>query len=152
MEGERRAQQEKEEAQCEKEEAKQNTTLEEYPQYCHTYLSKPFSVQTDKSMSTGGTAMKTDGKCYPCKLCYWDNFLQVQQGYFKIIYSVFHPSLNTARRFFDPRLAVEYLCRKANLELVAGEDIKPDILSHAPQLRHRAYTTVLYAIEFLKLT
>src|SRR5436190_9985841 len=110
MEGEQRAQREKEEAQererkamegeqraqREKEEATQNTTLEEYLQYCHTYLSKPFSVQTDKSMSTRGTTTKTDDKCYPRKLCHWDDFIEVQQGYFNTIYNVFHPSPNTA--------------------------------------------------------
>ena len=90
------------------------------------YLLKPFSVQTDKSMSTGGTTTKTDDKCYPRKLCHWDDFIEVQQGYFNTIYNVFHPSPNTARQFFDPRLAVEYLRRKANPKLVASEeDIKP---------------------------
>src|SRR5438046_1507847 len=92
-------------------EATRETTLHEFLHYCHIYLSKPLSVQSDKSKSTGGGTTRTYGKYYPTKLRHWDDFLQSQQGYFNNICHVFQPSWQRAFRRFERRTYYEDLCK-----------------------------------------
>ncbi|CZT13612.1 uncharacterized protein RAG0_17113 [Rhynchosporium agropyri] len=61
----------------------QPTTIEEYLRACHTFLSKPLCIQTDKSLSTQGSITSTKNKPCPTLLKPWPNFPILQQRLFE---------------------------------------------------------------------
>jgi phage-related minor tail protein len=62
------------------------TTFEEYTRACHTLLSKPLRIQTDKSLSTQGSITSPKNKPCPTLLKPWTDFLVLQQQLFERIY------------------------------------------------------------------
>ncbi|KAG4430456.1 hypothetical protein IFR05_014064 [Cadophora sp. M221] len=85
-EDERRNRQEAESrAQIEEKKTKP-TTFEEYIRACHTFLSKPLRIQTDKSLSTQGSITSTKHKPCPTLLKPWTDFPVLQQQLFERIY------------------------------------------------------------------
>ncbi|PVH68342.1 hypothetical protein DL98DRAFT_554866 [Cadophora sp. DSE1049] len=69
-----RAEQERRRAE-EQEERTRRTTYEEYIRACHTLLSKPLRIQTDKSLSTQGSITSPKNKPCPTLLKPWRDFL-----------------------------------------------------------------------------
>ncbi|KAH8650353.1 hypothetical protein BGZ60DRAFT_421798 [Tricladium varicosporioides] len=62
------------------------TTFEEYLRACHTFLSKPLHIQTDKSLSTQGSITSPKNKLCPTLLKPWTDFPVLQQQLFEQIY------------------------------------------------------------------
>jgi len=62
------------------------TTFEEYIRACHTLLSKPLRIQTDKSLSTQGSITSPKNKRCPTLLKPWTDFPMLQQQLFERIY------------------------------------------------------------------
>ena len=62
------------------------TTFEEYIRACHTLLSKPLRIQTDKSLSTQGSITSPKNKRCPTLLKPWTDFPALQQQRFERIY------------------------------------------------------------------
>ena len=62
------------------------TTFEEYIRACHTLLSKPLRVQTDKSLTTQGSITSPKNKPCPTLLKPWTDFPVLQQQLFERIY------------------------------------------------------------------
>ncbi|CZT07739.1 uncharacterized protein RCO7_11231 [Rhynchosporium graminicola] len=62
------------------------TTFEEYIRACHTLLSKPLRIQTDKSLSTQGSITRPRDKPCPTLLKPWTDFPVLQQQLFERIY------------------------------------------------------------------
>ena len=78
----RRAEDAEARAQIEEEKTKP-TTFEEYLRACHTFLSKPLRIQTDKSLSTQGSITSTKNKPCPTLLMPWADFPILQQQLFE---------------------------------------------------------------------
>lgn len=55
------------------------TTFEEYIRACHTLLSKPLRIQTDKSLSTQDSIASPKNKPCPTLLKPWTDFPVLQQ-------------------------------------------------------------------------
>merc|ERR1711977_163227 len=62
------------------------TTFEEYIRACHTLLSKPLRIQTDKSLSTQGSITSPKNKPCPTLLKPWTDFPVLQQQLFERAY------------------------------------------------------------------
>jgi hypothetical protein len=62
------------------------TTFEEYIRACHTLLSKPLRIQTDRSLSTQGSITSPKDKPCPTLLKPWTDFPVLQQQLFERIY------------------------------------------------------------------
>jgi hypothetical protein len=62
------------------------TTFEEYIRACHTLLSKPLRIQTDKSLSTQGSITSPKNKPCPTLLKPWTDFPVLQQQLFERTY------------------------------------------------------------------
>ena len=62
------------------------TTFEEYIRACHTLLSKPLRIQTDKSLSTQGSITSPKNKPCPTLLKPWREFPELQQQLFERVY------------------------------------------------------------------
>jgi hypothetical protein len=78
---------ERERKRAEDEEKKtRSTTFEEYIRACHTLLSKPLSIQTDKSLSTQGSITSPKNKPCPTLLKPWTDFPVLQQHLFERVY------------------------------------------------------------------
>jgi septal ring factor EnvC (AmiA/AmiB activator) len=56
------------------------TSFEEYIRACHTLLSKPLSIQTDKSLSTQGSITSPKNKPCPTLLKPWAGYLRPTIG------------------------------------------------------------------------
>jgi len=61
-EQERRRAEDEQRNRIEEETKTRPTTFEEYLRACHTFLSKPLRIQTDKSLSTQGSITSTKNK------------------------------------------------------------------------------------------
>jgi hypothetical protein len=61
------------------------TTFEEYIRACHTLLSKPLRIQTDKILSTQGSVTSPKDKPCPTLLKPWTDFPVLQQQLFERI-------------------------------------------------------------------
>ncbi|KAH7364889.1 hypothetical protein BKA65DRAFT_145816 [Rhexocercosporidium sp. MPI-PUGE-AT-0058] len=70
----------------EQEERTRRTTYEEYIRACHTLLSKPLRIQTDKSLSTQGSITSPKNKPCPTLLKPWRDFPVLQQQLFERTY------------------------------------------------------------------
>jgi hypothetical protein len=62
------------------------TTFKEYIRACHTHLSKPLCIQTDKSLSTQGSITSPKNQPCPTLLKPWTDFPVLQQQLFERIY------------------------------------------------------------------
>jgi hypothetical protein len=62
------------------------TTFEEYIRACHTLLSKPLRIQTNKSLSTQGSITSPKNKPCPTLLKPWTDFPVLQQQLFERIH------------------------------------------------------------------
>ena len=62
------------------------TTFEAYLRACHTFLSKPLRIQTDKSLSTQGSITSPKNKTCPTLLKPWTDFPVLQQQLFETIH------------------------------------------------------------------
>ncbi len=62
------------------------TTFEEYIRNCHTLLSKPLRIQTDKSLGTQGSITSPKNKPCPTLLKPWTDFPILQQQLFEKVY------------------------------------------------------------------
>ena len=67
------------------------TTFEAYIRACHTFLSKPLRIQTDKSLSTQGSITSPKNKWCPTLLKPWTDFPRRQQQLFEKVYGYFPP-------------------------------------------------------------
>ncbi|KAH8751831.1 hypothetical protein BGZ57DRAFT_934347 [Hyaloscypha finlandica] len=85
IEADERAEQERRRAE-EQEKKTRPTTFEEYIRACHTLLSKPLRIQTDKSLSTQGSITSPKNKPCPTLLKPWTDFPVLQQQLFERIY------------------------------------------------------------------
>ena len=90
IEADERAEQERRRAE-EQEKKTRHTTFEEYIRACHTLLSKPFRVQTDKSLSTKGSITSPKNKPCPTLLKPWSNFPILQQELFEKVHEYIRP-------------------------------------------------------------
>ncbi|KAL9117546.1 MAG: hypothetical protein Q9187_005917, partial [Circinaria calcarea] len=81
----RRAEEAESRAQIEEQKTRP-TTFEQYIRACHTHLSKPIRIQTDKSLSTQGSVTNPKNKPYPTLLKPWTDFPVLQQQRFERIY------------------------------------------------------------------
>jgi len=128
----------------------QPTTFSEYLEACHLYLSKPLTIQTDRSLTTKGSITNPQGKKCPTYLRPWDEFPDVQQPLFDDVYKLLHPPTN-APRLFSSKIALEdlgrRLCRRPlasesdleSYERFAVEDHVAEIISRlidVPRARH----------------
>ncbi len=77
------------------------TTFEEYIRTCHTLLSKPLRVQTDKSLSTQGSITSPKDRRCPTLLKPWSDFPIRQQHLFEQV----HEYIRDAEQFSS----VQYL-------------------------------------------
>merc|ERR1711977_406729 len=84
-EADERAEQERRRAEDEGKKTRR-TTYEEYIRACHTLLSKPLRVQTDKSLSTQGSITSPKNKPCPTLLKPWREFPELQQQLFERVY------------------------------------------------------------------
>jgi hypothetical protein len=89
-EADERAEQERRRAE-EQEKKTRRTTFEEYISACHTFLSKPLRVQTDKSLSTQGSITSSKNKRCPAFLKPWTDFPIRQQQLFEKVYEYIPP-------------------------------------------------------------
>ena len=62
------------------------TTFEEYIRTCHTLLSKPLRIQTDRSQSTQGSITSPKNKPCPTLLKPWTDFPILQQLLYEKVY------------------------------------------------------------------
>jgi hypothetical protein len=85
-EQERRRAEDEHRNRIEEEKKTRPTTLEEYLRACHTFLSKPLRIQTDKSLSTQGSITSPKNKPCPTLLKPWTDFPVLQQQLFERIY------------------------------------------------------------------
>lgn len=67
----------------EAEEKTRSTTFEQYIRACHTLLSKPLRIQTDRSLSTQGSTTSNKNKPCPTLLKPWMDFPTLQQQLFE---------------------------------------------------------------------
>jgi hypothetical protein len=81
-EADERAERERRRAE-EQEDRTRRTTCEEYIRACHTFLSKPLRIQTDKSLSTQGSITSPKNKPCPTLLKPWRDFPVLQQQLFE---------------------------------------------------------------------
>ncbi|KAG9241154.1 hypothetical protein BJ878DRAFT_522142 [Calycina marina] len=86
VEQERRRAEDEQRNRKEAEKKTQPTTLEEYLRSCHTLLSKPLRIQTDKSLSTQGSITSPKNKPCPTLLKPWSDFPMLQQQLFERLY------------------------------------------------------------------
>ena len=84
----------------------QRTTFHEYLEHCHNILSKPITIQYNKSLATQGTITSPRHKVCPMNLRPWEDFPEHQRQIFDDIDHFFHPPSQPAQRFFSP---VSYL-------------------------------------------
>ncbi|KAH8799457.1 hypothetical protein F5884DRAFT_128577 [Xylogone sp. PMI_703] len=82
-EEERRRAEDEQRNRIEEEKKTRPTTFEEYLRACHTLLSKPLRVQTDKSLSTQGSITSPKNKPCPTQLKPWTDFPILQQQLFE---------------------------------------------------------------------
>ncbi|KAH7393706.1 hypothetical protein BKA64DRAFT_746722 [Cadophora sp. MPI-SDFR-AT-0126] len=82
-EQERRRAEDEQRKRIEEETKTRPTTFEEYLRACHTFLSKPLRIQTDKSLSTQGSITSTKNKPCPTLLMPWTDFPILQQRLFE---------------------------------------------------------------------
>jgi hypothetical protein len=91
-EADERAEQERRRAEDERririaeEKRTRSTTFEGYIRACHTFLSKPLRIQTDKSLSTQGSITSPKNKPCPTLLKPWTDFPVLQQQLFERTY------------------------------------------------------------------
>jgi len=149
------------EQRAEKEQARnQLTTFSEYLEASHLYLSKPLTIQTDRSLTTKGSITNAQGKKCPTYLRPWLDFLNVQQPVFDDVYSLLQPPTN-APRLFSSRIALEdlgrRLCRRPlasesdleSYQRFALEDHVADIISHLVNIPYaRAMFSLRNGIQF----
>ncbi|RHZ55165.1 uncharacterized protein CDV56_105724 [Aspergillus thermomutatus] len=81
------------------EERNRNTTFAEYLRACHRCLTKPLTVQTNRSLTTKGSITSPVGRVCPTFLRPWD-FRAAQQTFFDEIYQLFHPNSEAPLRVF----------------------------------------------------
>lgn len=128
-----RAQQERERADYERkraEDAKQraeqaeernrNTTFAEYLRACHRCITKPLTIQTNRSLTTKGSITSPVGRVCPTFLRPWD-FRAAQQALFDEIYQLFHPNSEEPLRVFPPLLVIEDRGQQACIRPLASE-------------------------------
>jgi hypothetical protein len=82
-EQERRRAEDEQRNRIEEETKTRPTTFEEYLRACHTFLSKPLRIQTDKSLSTQGSITSPKNKPCPTLLMPWTDFPILQQQLFE---------------------------------------------------------------------
>ena len=112
QQGQRQAEQRQREAEQERELERrrtQQTTLDEFLEACHVHISKPLTVQTDKSLTTGGGVTNPNNRHYPQNLQQWINFPETQARLFHTVHDVFHPHSEPPARLFDPIIHLEVL-------------------------------------------
>ncbi|OAP55383.1 hypothetical protein AYL99_10356 [Fonsecaea erecta] len=88
--------------------AEQLTTRTSFPQYiqlCHEHFTVPLRVETDQSLTTGGSITNPREKKHPTYLRPWDDFPQTHLRYFDAAYSVLYD--DNERLLFSPRIALE---------------------------------------------
>ena len=74
------------------------TTLPEYLNLCHDYLSESITIQTNKSLSTTGDPSNAKGKIRPDRLQPWKDFIETQKRTLETLYSIY-PSDNMPQQF-----------------------------------------------------
>ena len=121
----------------------QLTTFEEYLEACHVLLSKPLTIQSDKSLATKGSMTTPQGRICPTYLRPWDDFPQVQQPIFDDIYRLFHHSSEPAPRLFSSRIALEDFGRQLCRRPLASED---DLRSYLRYAMEEKVTDVIYSL------
>jgi hypothetical protein len=81
-------------------------TFAEFFEACHLSISKPLSVQTDRSLTTKGSITSPIGRLCPTYLKPWD-FHSAQPFLFDEVYRFFHPTSDSPMRVFPPLLVIE---------------------------------------------
>ncbi|KAH8799418.1 hypothetical protein F5884DRAFT_758446 [Xylogone sp. PMI_703] len=84
-EQERRRAEDEQRNRIEEEKKTRPTTFEEYLRACHTFLSKPLRIQTDKNLSTQGSITSPKNKPCPTLLKPWTDFPILQHQLFENI-------------------------------------------------------------------
>lgn len=148
------AEQERQQAEQERQQAEQErqyerqrnqpTTLDEFLEGCHVYISKPLTVQTDRSLSTGGGITRPNNKHYPQRLRQWTHLPDTQARLFHPLHDVFHPASEPPLRLFDPMIHLEVLGPKlcdrplaseADLQLYERPAVEQPVMSVISALR-----------------
>jgi hypothetical protein len=128
---EQRAEEERQEREAtekrlaEEKEQSENTTFPKFLELCHNHLSLPLKVQTDLSLTTGGSTTRPNGRKHPTYLRPWEDFPQLHQHYFDQAYKLLCP--DNPPKLFTPRIVIENLGPKLCRRPLASE---PDVQSY----------------------
>ncbi|KAH8431350.1 uncharacterized protein LDX57_009008 [Aspergillus melleus] len=101
------------------------TTFAEYLHACHRFITKPLTIQTDKSLTTKGSITSPHGRICPTFLQPFD-FRAFQQPLFDEVYRFFHPS-DSPPRVFPPLIVIEDRGKQACSRPLASE---ADLVRH----------------------
>ncbi|KAH8691935.1 hypothetical protein BGW36DRAFT_400061 [Talaromyces proteolyticus] len=111
------AEREREEAERERDQLKeetQRTTIAEFIQYCHQYISEPLQIEMNKERSTSGSLTSPKGRLCPTYLKPWEGFHQRQAEVYQEVLGCFNSLENP--RLFSSRTVVQglgnQLCRR----------------------------------------
>lgn len=102
------------------------TTFAEYLQACHRFVTRPLTIQTDRSLTTKGSITSPNGRICPTFLQPWD-FRSLQQPFFNEVYRFFHPSSDSSMRVFPPLIVIEDRGQQACFRPLASE---ADLVRH----------------------
>jgi hypothetical protein len=102
------------------------TTFAEYLLACHRLITKPLTIQTDRSLTTKGSITSPNGRICPTFLQPFD-FRALQQPLFDEVYRFLHPS-DSPPRVFPPLIVIEDRGKQA---------CSPPLASEADLVRHK---------------
>jgi hypothetical protein len=102
------------------------TTFAEYLQACHRFITRPLTIQTDRSLTTKGSITSPNGRLCPTFLQPWD-FRSFQQPIFDDVYRFFNPSSDSSMRVFPPLIVIEDRGQQACSRPLASE---ADLVRH----------------------
>jgi hypothetical protein len=97
------------------------TTFEEFIWNCHSFLSEPLKIQTNKSLTTKGPVTCPKGRVCPTYLRPWVDFQTFQYQIFTDVHGFLQPSDQPPLRCFSPRFALEDLGRRVCRRRLASE-------------------------------
>ncbi|RFU26337.1 hypothetical protein B7463_g10008, partial [Scytalidium lignicola] len=117
-----------------------STTFEEYLRACHTCISLPLRIQTDKSLTTQGSVTSPKDRVCPTLLKPWTDFPSTQQSLFDEISSYIPPDL----QHFSSRQYIQELGRELCDRPLASEK---DLEGYLRLAVERPTTNIISALQ-----
>ncbi|KAK9242829.1 hypothetical protein V1506DRAFT_44626 [Lipomyces tetrasporus] len=99
----------------------QKTTFEEFIDCCHTFLSEPLKIQTDRKLTTNGSLTNPSGRYCPTYLRPWSDFHSLQQQVFDSAYRFLQPPGEAPSRLLPSRGCLQYLGESVCRQQLASE-------------------------------